>query len=87
MSYPSTEIDKLSVELKDIADAYAKKASELASDPYFKEAIVKVSVSSFVWSLYHAFNDQFGRDALNHELKVQSAQIDRILNHVAKKEH
>ena len=87
MSYPSTEIDKLTFELNGLAQAYAKKASELASDPYFKEAIIKVSVSGFVWSLYHAFSDQFGRDALNHELKVQSAQIDHISSQPTKKEH
>ena len=41
MTYPSTEIDKLSVELSALAKAYAQKAVSSASDPYFREAIVK----------------------------------------------
>ena len=77
MTFPSTEIDKIGLELHELAEAYAKKAVALASDPYFKEAIVKVSVSGFVWALYHAFDDAISRGALNHELKVQSAAIDR----------
>jgi|tagenome__1003787_1003787.scaffolds.fasta_scaffold17538045_2 hypothetical protein len=79
MSYPDTDIDKISVELNGLAKAYATKATKLASDPYFKEAVMKSSVSSFVWALYHAFNDDFSRTALNHELKVQSAAIDRAV--------
>lgn len=80
MSYPSTPIDKLSVELHELAKAYAAKAEGLARDPYFREAIVKSSVSGFVWALHHAFkDDEFGRSALNQELKVQSAAIDRAV--------
>ena len=77
MTYPSTEIDKISVELHSHAEAYANKAAALASDPYFKEAIMKVSVSGFVWALYHAFDDAFSREALAHELKTQLAAVER----------
>jgi hypothetical protein len=80
MSYPNTDIDKITVELHDLAKAYAEKATELASDPYFREAIMKSSVSGFVWALYHAFDDDFSRMALKHELKVQSAAIDRAVD-------
>jgi hypothetical protein len=80
MSYPDTAIDKISVELSALAKNYAAKAAALASDPYFKEAIVKVSVSGFVWALYHAFEDDIARSALNDELKVQSTVIDRAIN-------
>jgi hypothetical protein len=79
MNYPPTEIDKIDLELHELAKDYASKAKDLASDPYFREAIMKVSVSGFVWALYHAFEDGQSRDALNHELKVQSATIDRML--------
>jgi hypothetical protein len=78
LSYPSTEIDKIGLELKTLAEAYAKKAEALASDPYFREAIVKVSVAGFVWALYDAF-DEHERWMLNDELKVQSAAIDRVI--------
>jgi len=80
MTYPDTDIDKISVELNGLARQYAAKAAALASDPYFREAVMKVSVSEFVWSLYHAFTDEFDRAALDHELKVQSAAIDRAVN-------
>lgn len=87
MSYPDTAIDKLSVELGGLAKAYAAKAAALARDPYFKEAIMKVSVSGFVWALYHAFDDEFVRGALNNELKVQSAAIDRAVSGIDKAAH
>jgi hypothetical protein len=79
MTCPSTEIDKIGVELHEGAQEYARKAACLARDPYFKEAIVKASVSGFVWALYNAFDDEFARSALDHELKVQSAAIERAL--------
>jgi hypothetical protein len=79
MTYPDTAIDKLSVELGGMAKVYAEKAAALASDPYFKEAVMKTSVSGFVWALYHAFDDAHARAALNNELKVQSAAIDRAV--------
>jgi hypothetical protein len=59
----------------------------LASDPYFKEAVVKVSVAGFVWTLYHAFEDEFSRHALNRQMKEQSAAIDRIVSKVSKSAH
>ena len=79
MSHPDTAIDKIGVELSGMAKAYAEKAAALARDPYFKEALIKVSVSGFAWALYHAFDDNLARLALNAELKVQSAAIDRAV--------
>jgi hypothetical protein len=87
MNYPSTAIDKINRELHDLATDYASKAASLASDPYFKEAVVKVSVSGFVWALYHAFEDDFSRGALNQELKVQSAAIDHAIAGTDKAAH
>lgn len=79
MTYPETAIDKIGLELHEMAKAYATKAADLASDPYFKEAVMKVSVSGFVWALYHAFDDDNARAALDHELKVQSAAVERAV--------
>jgi hypothetical protein len=87
MNYPDTAIDKISVELGDLAKTYAAKAAALASDPYFKEAVVKVSVSGFIWALYHAFKDDHSKAALNLELKVQSAAIDRAVDGIEKAAH
>ena len=87
MSYPDTDIDKISVELSSFAKNYAKKAAALAGDPYFREAVMKVSVSGFIWALYHAFEDDHARAALNTELKVQSAVIDRALSGTTEATH
>jgi len=87
MTAPETPIDKVSIELNSLAKAYAAKAAALARDPYFKEAVMKVSVSSFVWALYHASEDGSSRQALNNELKIQSAAIDRALGGAAKAAH
>ena len=76
MTYPETEIDKIGFELSQLTEAYAEKADVLASDPYFRDAVMRVSVSSFVWALYHRA-DERGRAILNEELKEQSAAIDR----------
>ncbi|WP_298332446.1 hypothetical protein [Asticcacaulis sp.] len=78
MTYPNTEIDKISVELHRLAQAYAEKAEGLASDPYFRDAIMKVGVSNFVWALYHAF-DERGRQVLLEELTEQTAAIRRAV--------
>jgi hypothetical protein len=80
MSPADTDIDRISVELSGLAKNYAEQAAVLASDPYFREAVVKVSVSGFVWALYHAFEDDHARAALNNELKIQSAVIDRAVS-------
>jgi hypothetical protein len=80
MSPPNTDIDRISVELSGLAKDYAERAASLASDPYFREAVMKVSVSGFVWALYHAFEDDHAGAALNNELKVQSAVIDRAVS-------
>jgi hypothetical protein len=87
MSYPETAIDQASVELNGLAKSYAEKAAKLASDPYFKEAVVKVSVAGFAWALYHAFDDEFSRAALNQELKIQSAAVDRAVAATDKASH
>jgi hypothetical protein len=81
MTSDSTEIDKIGAELSNLAKAYAEKAASLAHDPYFREAVVKVSTSAFIWALYHAFDDELVRSALNEELKVQSLVLDRTVNH------
>jgi hypothetical protein len=80
MSSPDTDIDRISVELSSEAKKYAEKAAALARDPYFREAVVKASVSGFVWALYHAFEDDHARAALNNELKVQSVVIERAIS-------
>jgi len=72
-------IDQVGRELHELAKSYAAKAAGLASDPYFREAVMKISVSGFVWALYHAFDDDLARAALNSELKVQGAAIDKAL--------
>jgi len=75
VSDPETSIDKISLELKELADAYARKAAALASDPYFREAVVKASVAGFAWSLYHAF--EYERAALADELANQAVVVGR----------
>ena len=87
MSYPSTEMDKITVELGELAQQYARKAEALARDPYFREAIMKTSVSGFVWALYDAFEDEHSRYALNHELKVQSAAMERAIGDTSEVSH
>ena len=79
MTYPSTEIDKIGLELHELAVAYAEKAESLASDPYFRDAVMKVSVSSFVWALYHS-SDERGRAVLADELIEQTAAVRRAVD-------
>ena len=82
-AYPSTAIDKLSVELHEMAKRYAEHAEGQASDPYFREAVVKVAVSNFAWALYHAFDgDDHCLAALRLEMIEQSAAIDRAVQSV-----
>jgi hypothetical protein len=78
MTYPKSEIDKIGYELHQMAASYAEKAEQLASDPYFREAVVKVSVSSFVWALFHKF-DEFERSSLLSELITQTEAVRRAL--------
>ena len=80
MSSADTDIDRLSMQLAEKAEDYANYAASLAADPYFRQAIVKVAVSGFVWALYEAFDDDLVRYALDEELKVQSAAVERALN-------
>jgi len=75
-----TAIDQIGLELHNSAKAYAEKAQDLASDPYLQKAIVKVAVSGFVWALYDAFDDAFGRAALHEELKIQEAAVGRAID-------
>jgi hypothetical protein len=79
MSRERSDIDRIGLELHERAQAFAERAEALASDPYFREAVLKVSVSSFVWALYDAFSDPSDRPALDSELKVQSAAVSRAL--------
>nr|WP_314428994.1 hypothetical protein [uncultured Brevundimonas sp.] len=79
MTYPQTEIDKLGFELHQLAQAYAEKAEGLASDPYFRDAVMKISVSSFVWALYDAA-DERGRAVLAEELVEQTAAVHRAVD-------
>ena len=79
MTHPSTEIDKIGLELHELAEAYAQKAESLASDPYFRDAVMKVSVSSFVWALYHASDDR-GRAVLADELLEQTSAVRRAVD-------
>ena len=79
MSYPATEIDKIGSELGRLSKQYAENAADLASDPYFREAVIKVSVSGFVWSLYHAFDDQPDRAVIEQELSVQLDAVRRTV--------
>ncbi|HEX7759609.1 MAG TPA: hypothetical protein VF459_08915 [Caulobacteraceae bacterium] len=80
MSHRETAIDHIGVELGVLARQYAEKAEALATDAYFREAVVKVSVSGFVWALYDVFQGSLERDALDAELKNQSAVISRTLS-------
>jgi hypothetical protein len=87
MTYPDTAIDKIGVELKDLAERYAQKAASLASDPYFREAVLKVSVSAFVWALYDAFSLPTDRYALEAELKEQTGAVSRSLEPTGGRHH
>ena len=80
MEQPSTSgIERVGLGFHALARDYAIKAEALAADPQFRQAVMKVSVSSFVWALYHAFADDEAREALNQELKAQSAAIERAV--------
>lgn len=73
------DIDKATTELSELALEYAEKAKALSSDPYFHEALVKSAVSSFVWKLYDAFDDDLGREALLHEMIEQTEAVRRAV--------
>jgi ligand-binding SRPBCC domain-containing protein len=75
-----TAIDQIGLELYELAQAYAAKAGSLASDPYFRDAIMKVSVSNFVWALYHTFAKDGRLEVLRDELIEQTAAVSRSLN-------
>ncbi len=76
-----TAIDQIGLELHEIAKAYAIKAEQLASDPYFRDAVVKSSVSSFVWALYDAFSkDDRSLEILRDELEEQRAAVERQID-------
>jgi hypothetical protein len=74
-------IRRIEIELSEMARAYAAKAEKLATDPYFRDAVVKVSVSGFVWALYHAHAaDQRGLEVLHDELIEQAAAVGRAIS-------
>jgi ligand-binding SRPBCC domain-containing protein len=75
-----TAIDQIGLELHELAQKYAAKADSLASDPYFRDAVMKVSVSSFVWALYHAFAKDGRLEVLRDELIEQSSAVSRALS-------
>ena len=75
-----TAIDQSALELHESARAYAAKAESLASDPYFRDAIVKVAVSNFVWALYDAFAKDGRLEVLRDELVEQAAAVARALS-------
>ena len=76
--FPATDIDKIGFRLHALAEAYANEAEDLASDPYFREAVMKVSVSSFVWALYDQF-DHRSRQILAEELLVQAQAVSAAI--------
>jgi hypothetical protein len=75
-----TAIDQVGLELHEMARAYAEKAEKLASDPYFRDAVVKVSVSGFVWALYDAFSNDERLEVLRDELQEQWAAVGRAID-------
>jgi hypothetical protein len=78
----ASPIRQIEVELYEMAEAYAAKAEAFATDPYFKDAVMKAAVSNFVWALYHAFGDRDGGrylDVLYDELTEQRAAVGRSL--------
>ena len=76
-----TPIDQIGTELHEAAQAYAAKAEGLASDPYFRDSVVKSSVSSFVWALYDAFSkDDRSLETLRDELEEQWAALRRQID-------
>jgi hypothetical protein len=79
-----TAIDQIGLELAELAKAYAAKAEALASDPYFRDAVVKVSVSSFVWKLFDAYRgDERSLEVLRDELKEQCRVIEHNVSQMA----
>ena len=74
-----TAIDQVGLELHEMARAYAGKAEQLASDPYFRDAVVKVSVSNFVWALYDAFSNDNRLEVLRDELLEQCEAVGRAI--------
>ena len=76
----ASSIRQAELELHELAQAYAAKAEALATDPYFREAVVKVSVSSFAWAFYDAFSgDTRNREVLRDELVEQAQAVGRAL--------
>ena len=74
-----TAMKKVGLGVHELARQYALKAQALAPDPQGKAEMMKVSLSSVVWALYHVFTDEAAREVLNQELKAQSAAIERAL--------
>ena len=77
----TSPIRKIELDLHELAQAYAEKAASLATDPYFRDAIMKIAVSNFVWSLYHAHSsDSRSLEVLRDELIEQTAAVGRAIS-------
>ena len=74
----ASPIRQVELELQEMASAYAVRTAALSSDPYFREALVKVAVSNFTWALFDAFEDDASSlDTLGSELAEQAAAVGR----------
>ena len=74
-------IRQVEIELDRMAQQYAAKIESMAVDPYFRDAVMKVAVSAFVWALYHA-HSRDGRSlaVLRDELTEQCAAVTRCIS-------
>jgi hypothetical protein len=73
-------VDRAALELQLEAKKYAEMADKLAADPYFRQAVAKVAVSSFAWGLFDRFDgDVFSREAIAQEMIEQAAAIYRAV--------
>ena len=76
-------MEQVERELNEMATAYAAKVEDLASDPYFRDAVLKVAVSSLLWKLFWAYQqDTRSLEVLRDELKQQTWMIEKNVNRV-----
>ncbi|KAA0682220.1 hypothetical protein [Roseomonas genomospecies 6] len=61
--------------IADAVSACVDTVSELAADPYFREAVMKTAVREFSWAILAKFPDKYG---LAEQLEVMA---DVIKNH------
>ncbi|MDQ0462902.1 hypothetical protein QO010_000650 [Caulobacter ginsengisoli] len=76
IEHPTTDLDRVSLRISEMARAFAAEADGLASDPYFRDAVLKVSVSSFTWAMREAFDDR-SQYLLADELATQATAVRR----------